>query len=146
MCVCLHSAGGCECVWQPERLSLVGGGVVRHCGLPSLSCHQGCEKQIKLSFLLPFSTSPSCSHPLISTLVFFFFCKVLLLGSSSAPPNFQLYQASFTIFFFYCAFIVHFIVDCIVQAFQSPRIIAFQNKIRRVTWSILFQIQFLLTA
>ena len=27
---CLHSAGGCECVWQLERLPLVGGGVVRH--------------------------------------------------------------------------------------------------------------------
>lgn len=68
-------------MWQLERLSLVGGGVVRHCGLPSLSFHKGCEKQITLSFLLSSSTLQSFSVSLVSTLLFsFLFCKVLLLG------------------------------------------------------------------
>lgn len=78
-CVYVYTLQEGVSVWQLERLSLVGGGVVRHCGLPSLSCHKGCEKQIKLSFLLPSSTSPSFSASLISTLVFFFFLQ-------SSPP------------------------------------------------------------
>lgn len=52
--VCVCSAGGC--VWRQQgRLSLVGGGMVKRFGLPSLSYHQGCGSQIKLSVLFPFS-------------------------------------------------------------------------------------------
>lgn len=46
------------------RLSLVGGGMVKRFGLPSLSYHQGCESLIKLSlssflfFLLSFAPLP----------------------------------------------------------------------------------------
>lgn len=50
-CVYVYTLQEGASVWQLERLSLVGGGVVRHCGLPSPSCHKGCEKQIKLPHL-----------------------------------------------------------------------------------------------
>lgn len=81
-CVYVYALQEGVSVWQLGRLSLVGGGVVRHCGLPSLSCHKGCEKQIKFSFLLPSPTSPSFSVILISTLLFVFSFFFILQSSA----------------------------------------------------------------
>lgn len=76
--VCVHSLQEGVCVRRQERLSLVGGGMVKRFRLPSLSCHEGCERQIKLSLssiLSPFNhlwssffslscrVAPSSPHP-----------------------------------------------------------------------------------
>lgn len=82
--VCVCSAGGC--VWRQQgRLSLVGGGMVKCSGLPSLSYHQGCESQIKLSVLFPFFRLTFTRHSSIS--LFPVFVYWVSPSSSSAIPS-----------------------------------------------------------
>lgn len=115
------------CVRQQGRLSLVGGGMVKRFGLPSLSYHQGCESQIKLSqsSFLSFSVHSFPPHPsLFHTLVSFPFLYLLgLTFISSAiclslPPNFHLGR-TFSVF-------IHILVQHTYTT--AMEMIAFQNK------------------
>lgn len=97
MCVCALQEG--VCVRHQGRLSLVGGGMVKRFGLPSLSYHQGCESQIKLSlssflsFIFhSFPPHPSLFHTLVAFLLLYlqdptFISSAICL---SLPQNFHL--------------------------------------------------------
>lgn len=89
MCVCALQEG--VCVRQQGRLSLVGGGMVKRFGLPSLSYHQGCETQIKLSLFPSFLSSsihPSLSHtpPSFLSLCLTFISSAVCLSLPPKPP------------------------------------------------------------
>lgn len=91
----VHAPREGVCVRQQGRLSLVGGGMVKRFGLPSLSHHHGCESQIKLSlssFLSFFFHSPPPHLSLFHTLVSFLF--LYLPGSTLISSHICLFFTS----------------------------------------------------